>query len=199
MAVARPSRKSDATAQTISQIGRHGTNHLANPTPWHRPSRKSDSVAQAISQIGRRGTNHLANPTGWQKPALQSQESDAMAQTITQIGRDGAIASDLRDIGAPFLPRRPICVMGGPVSAIPSDLRDGEGAPVPYRPICVMEGVCMTGTLERLGIRKGRFRARRLVADYRSIQNPATSQSFIRPFRSARARSMRFFGQGEST
>ena len=50
-----------------------------------------------------------------------------MAQTITQIGRNGATASDLRDIGPPFVPRRPICVMEGHDSAIASDLRDGEG------------------------------------------------------------------------
>ena len=100
--------------------------HHANRTVWHRPSRKSDAVAQAITQIGRYGTNHHANRTGWQKRGLPSQESDAMAQTITQIGRNGAMAPDLRDFRAPFVPRRRICEMEGRDSAIPSDLRDGK-------------------------------------------------------------------------
>ena len=123
----RPSRRSGAVAQAISQIGRDGRGHLANPSLWHGPSRKSDAMAQAISQIGRdgrKGASHLRNPTPWHKPSRKSGE---------------------------MVPWRRICVISGPVCATASDLRDGgarfchtvgfarwRGAILPCRRICEM-------------------------------------------------------------
>ena len=131
-----PSRKSGAVAQTISQIRRDGTGHLANRAPWHKPSRKSDGMARAISQIRRDGTDHHANRTVWQKP---SRKSDGMAEKgppISGIGRHGTNhlanrakwchGAGFARFRAPFVPRRRICVMEGRDSAIPSDLRDGS-------------------------------------------------------------------------
>ena len=92
-------------ARAITQIGRYGTNHLANPTPWHRPSRKSGAMAETISQIGRygrKGASHLRNPTPWHKPSRKSGEMVPWRRICEISAPVRATASDLRDGGARF-------------------------------------------------------------------------------------------------
>jgi hypothetical protein len=135
-----PSRKSDAVAQAITQIGRRGTGHHANPTLWHKPSRKSGGMAEKgppISGIRRHGTNHLANRAKWC-------HSVGFARFRAPFS---AIPPDLRDGGARFchtarfarwrgaiLPYRRICVMARAVAGVPAFRASRLALPLGTRP-----------------------------------------------------------------